>query len=107
MDIQLGRVLTNNSEVRGHNPLASIHLSREPSLASSVRSTLYHDRMDMDLDNANVADNTDNGNPELSYETEQEKALRVGEAAYPSLTRGPQVLTTRPTQLAIHTRMTL
>ena len=39
--------------------------------------------MDIDLDDANVADNMDNGNPELSYETEQEKALRVGKAAYP------------------------
>ena len=48
--------------------------------------------MDMDLDDANVADNKDNGNPELSYETEQEKALRVGEAAYPlTNTRAPGV----------------
>ena len=70
MDIQLGRVLTNNSKVRGRNPLASIHSSREPSLASSGWSTPYHDWMDIDLDDANVADNMDNGNPELSYETE-------------------------------------
>ena len=92
MDIQLGRALTNNSKVQGHNPLASIHSSREPSLASSGRSTPYHDWMDMDLDDANVADNKDNSNPELSYETEQEKALRVGKVAYPlTNTRVPGV----------------
>ena len=73
MDIQSGHVLTNNSEVRGRNSLPSIHSSREPSMVSSGRSTPYHDRMDMDLDDAHVADNTDNGNPDLSYETEQEK----------------------------------
>jgi len=39
--------------------------------------------MNMDLDNAHVAGNTDNGNLELSYETEQEKTLRIGEAANP------------------------
>ena len=81
MDIQSGRVLTNNSEVRGHNPLSSNYSSREPSIVSSGCSTPYHDQMDMDLDDAHVADNTDNGNPDLFYETEQEKALRIGEAA--------------------------
>jgi len=39
--------------------------------------------MDMDLDDAHVAGNTDNDNPDLSYETEQEKALRIGKAANP------------------------
>ena len=92
MDIQSGRVLTNNSEVRGRNPLPSIHSSREPSMVSSGRSTPYHDWMDMDLDNAYVADNTDNNNPDLSYEIEQEKALRIGEAANPlTNTRPPDV----------------
>ncbi len=47
--------------------------------------------MDMDLDDANVADTTKNSNPELSYETEQEKALRVGEANHPMTnTEGPR-----------------
>ena len=50
MDNQSGCVLTNNFEVRGCNPSPSIHLSREPSMVSSGRSTPYHDRMDMDLD---------------------------------------------------------
>ena len=48
--------------------------------------------MDMDLDDAYVADNTDNGNPDLSYETEQEKTLRIGEVANPlTNTRPPDV----------------
>ena len=83
MDIQLGRTPTIISEVRGRNPSASIHSSREPSLASSGRSTPYHDRMDMDLDEDNVADIAKNSFPELSYETEQERVLRVGEATNP------------------------
>jgi len=37
--------------------------------------------MDMDLDDTPVAGNMENKSPELSYETEQEKALRIGKAA--------------------------
>ena len=81
MDNQLGRVLTNNNEVQGQSSLPSIHSSREPSMVSSSRSTPYHDRMDMDLDDASVAENMENRSPELSYETEQKKALRIGKAA--------------------------
>ena len=90
MDIQSGRTPTNEPEVRGRNPLASIHSSRESSLASSGRSTPYHNRMDIDLDDINVADSLNNSAPELSYETEQERALRVGEATHPTTnTRAP------------------
>jgi len=39
--------------------------------------------MDMDLDDAHIAGNTDNDNPDLSYKTEQEKTLRIGEVANP------------------------
>ena len=39
--------------------------------------------MDMDVDNAHIVGSTENDNPDLSYETEQEKALRIGEAANP------------------------
>ena len=61
-------------------------------MVSSGRSTLYHDQMDMDLDDAHIADNTDNSNPDLSYKTEQEKALRIGKAANPlTNTRPPDV----------------
>jgi len=81
MDNQLERVLTNNNEVQGRCSLPFIHLSREPSMVSSGRSTPYHDRMDMDLDNAPVAGNMENRSPELSYKTEQEKALKIGKTA--------------------------
>ena len=70
MDNQLGRVLTSNNEVRGWSSVPSIHSSREPSMVSSGRSTPYHDRMDMDLDDAPVAGNMENRSPELSYEIE-------------------------------------
>ena len=92
MDNQSGRVLTNNNEVRGRSSLPSIHSSREPSMVSSGRSTPYHDRMDMDLDNAPVAGIMENISPELSYEMEQEKALRIGKAANTlNNTRSPDV----------------
>ena len=83
MDNQLGCVLSNNNEVQGRNPLPSIHSSREPSMVSSGRSTPYHNRMDMDIDDSPVEGNMEYGNPELSYETEQKKALRIGEATNP------------------------
>ena len=70
MDNQLGCVLSNNNEVQGRNPLPSIHSSRESSMVFSGRSTPYHNRMDMDIDDSPVEGNTEYGNPELSYETE-------------------------------------
>ena len=39
-------------------------------MVSSGRSTLYCDRMDMDLDKAPVLGGANIGSPELSYETE-------------------------------------
>jgi len=39
--------------------------------------------MDMDLDEAPVAGDANIGNPELSYKTEQDKALRLGKTADP------------------------
>jgi len=50
MDIQSGQALTNNSEVRGRNPLSSANSSRDPSMVSSGQFTLYHDRMDTNPD---------------------------------------------------------
>jgi len=70
MDLQSGRVLTNNSEVRGRNPLTSANSSRDPSMVSSGRSTPYHDRMDTDLDIETTTGENGNKHFELSYETE-------------------------------------
>ena len=78
MDNQLGRVLTNNPKVRGRNPLSSTNSSRDPSMVFSGRSTPYHDRMDTDPDNAPIIREITNKHLELSYKTEQEKALRIG-----------------------------
>ena len=81
MDIQSGRVPTNNSEVRGRNTLSSVNSSRDSSMAFSGRATPYHDRMDTDMDYVPTIEETNSERLELSYETEQEKAIRVGMAA--------------------------
>jgi len=68
MDIQLGASPNINSEERERNPLPSAKLSRESSLASSGRSTPYHERMDMDVVPEIEESNTES--QELSYEAE-------------------------------------
>ena len=50
-------------------------------MVSSGRSTPYHDRMDTDMDIDPVSNESINEQPVLSYETEQEKAIRVSMAA--------------------------
>jgi len=80
MDFQPGHVPANNSEVRGGNPLSSTITSREPSMVSSGRATPYHDRMDIEVDDVPPSNHTSNHHLELSYKTEQEKALRWGKA---------------------------
>ena len=79
MDIQLGVSPTTNSEVRGRNPSPSAKSSRDSSLASSGRSTPYHERMEI-----NIIPGTDKSNMEnleLPYETVQENEIRVSMAA--------------------------
>ena len=78
MDIQAGQGLVPDSEVRGRNISPSVNLSRESSLASSGRSTPYHNRMDTNVD---FPPSREVSNLELSYEIEQEKAQQVGMAA--------------------------
>ena len=79
MDIQSGVSPTINSEERGQNPLPSANSSRESSLAFSGRATSYHERMDMDI--VPKTEESNIKNRELSYETEQERAIRVSMAA--------------------------
>ena len=81
MDIQSGQVPTSNSEVWGRNSLFSINSSRDPSMASSGWATPYHDRMNTDMDYVPTIEETNSEHLELSYETEQEKGIRVGMAA--------------------------
>ena len=79
MDNSIGQEPANNCEARGRTPTTTLNLSRESSMASFGRATPYCDRiynrMDCDSTSGDMA-------PELSYETEQEKALWTSKAAY-------------------------
>ena len=79
MDIQLGVSPAINSEERGQNPSPSAKSSRESFLASSGRSTPYHKRMEINVVSGIDKSNTESR--ELSYETKQEKEIRVSMAA--------------------------
>ena len=89
MDIQTGRVPTTNSDVREKNSILSVNTSRESSMASSRWSTPYHEQMDTDIDCNPTNGESNLERLELSYETEQEKALRVGMAANQQETSRP------------------
>ena len=49
-------------------------------MVSSRCFTPYHDRMDTDPDDASTIGESANEHLDMSYETEQEKALRIGKA---------------------------
>jgi len=78
MDNSTGQEPANISEVRGRTPTTAFNPSREFSMASSEWAMPYcdrmHDRMDCDSTSGDIA-------PELSYETELEKAFRTSKAA--------------------------
>ena len=97
IDIPTGRVSASELEVRRRNPASSVNLSRESLMASSRRLTSYHDRMDTNMDfNPTIEEPS----LELSYETEQEKALWVSMAANHQETTRPSNVhnETPPTQ---------
>ena len=79
MDIQRRVSPATNSEVRGRNSSPSAKSSRDSSLASSGRSTPYHERMEIDIVTGTDKSNTES--LDLSYETAQEKAIRVSMVA--------------------------
>ena len=59
-------------------------------MGSSGRSTLYHNRMDIDEDDIPPTNHTANHSPRLSYEKTQEKELRLGKTTnLPDNTRPP------------------
>ena len=89
MDNQSERVMTNNTEVQGRSPLSSAISSRDPSMVSSEHSTPYHDRIDIDLDNAPATRGINNEHLDLFYKTEQENALRKGNATIQQDTTRP------------------
>ena len=70
----------NNNEVRERILTTSSNLSRESSLASSGWSTPYCDRMNDRMDCDSISGDMA---PELSYENEQDKALRTSKVADP------------------------
>jgi len=78
MDSSTGQVPVFDFEVRGRTPTSAVNFSRESSMISSGCATSYHDRMN---DNMDCSSTTGEPTPELSYETEQEKVLRVSMAA--------------------------
>jgi len=97
MDIQSGPVLTNNPEVRGRNPLSSNNSSRDPSIGTSGHTTPYCERMNIDSDVAPSIGEIANKHFELSYEMEQEKALRIGKATNQQDTSRPQAANNKAT----------
>ena len=70
IDIPMGQVPNTESKIRGRNSFSPVNLSRESLMASSGRSMPYHERINVDMDLTNKEPN-----PELSYKTEQEKAI--------------------------------
>ena len=78
MDSSTEQVSISDFEVRGRIPTSTVNLSRESLMAFSGHSTLYHDRIDINIDCSSTM-----GEPtsELFYETEQENALQVSMVA--------------------------
>ena len=84
IDIPTGQVPNTKSKVRGRNSFSPVNLSRECLMASSGRSMPYHERINVDMDLTNKEPN-----PELSYETEQEKAIWISMTANQQKTTKP------------------
>jgi len=92
MDILTRQSPVSDSEVRGRNPVSSVNLSKESSMASSGHSTPYHDRMNTDMNCNPTIEESSPERLELSYETDQEKALWVGMVAnHQETTRPPNI----------------
>jgi len=79
MDIQSGLVPNNFNEVRDRTLSSNRNISRDISMSSTKLSVVYHERMT--TNNANNNNDPVNASPELSYETEQEKAFCVSKTA--------------------------
>jgi len=97
MDNQSGQALTNNPEVRGRNSLSSAISSRDPSIVSSGHATPYHDRMDTNPDDIPLNGDLANERLELSYETEQEKDMRISKATNQQDTSRPPAVNNKAT----------
>ena len=78
MDFPTGPIPDNYNEVRGRILSTNKSIFRDISMFSTKSSVIYHERMTLN----NLKDNDDpiNTSPELSYETEQEKAFHISKA---------------------------
>ena len=107
MDSSKGQTPTNDFKVRGRTSSSTINISREPSMASSGRATLYHDKINNQMDcDSEPEDKT----PGLSYETKQEKAScfnRVLEATRNTRPQGGSNEATHLMSLTSSSHMTL
>ena len=74
-------------KVRGRKPTSTTNFSRESSMASSGQSTLYHKRMDLNIDSDVTMEEL---TPKLSYKTEQKKALQGSMVANQQETMRPK-----------------
>ena len=102
MDILLGNISDNYDEMRGRTSSPKTQTSRASSLSSTKSSVAYHERME--LNNAmNVDIDMEDDSPRLSYETSQEKAIRVSMATDPNRnTLNKRVIIERPASSPPH-----
>ena len=78
MNISTEQVPDNNCEVRGRTPNTALNFFRESLIVSSGQAMPYCDRIDDRMDCKSTSRDM---SPELSYETEQEKALHTSKVA--------------------------
>jgi len=80
MDIFVEFAPNNYNEMRGRIFSTKEQTSRDSSMSSTKSSIVYHERIEHN--NAmNIDVDMDNNSLALSYETSQEKAIQVSEAA--------------------------
>ena len=91
MNIPTRPVSVNGFEIRGRTPTTEKNYSREMSISSTQSSVIYHERMannGMDIDPEPA-----NNSLDLSYKTEQEKALYFSKVTEVLENIGPPILT--------------
>ena len=80
MDHSTGTNPVNNNNARGRSPQSYKNLSTDTSMSSTISSTIYHERMEMnngmDIDSDQLVDF-----PALSYKNEREKQSHLRKAA--------------------------
>ena len=80
MDIFSGTAPDNYDEVRGRPLSTNANISRDSSMSSARSSVAYHEKMEHNNDMV-IDDDFNDSSPALSYEDEQERAIRVSKVA--------------------------